>query len=330
MKAKGFTRFFSKLGFIFRKKSPEMLLAGGIVAAAGSVALAIGATMKLEKTIKKANIEIKIIKDKMADNNAIANKEYTIKDCKRELTKAYAKTVFKVAGLYLPSAVAFGASVASLLGSHNIMKGRLVGLAAAYTTLEKGYKGYRDRVAKKVGEEAEKDIFKNVYEEEKEVTVTDKDGSEKIVKKKIKTAHMDKDADFVYLFDSSNTNWTKHGRLNLDFLLGREKYLNQKLVAQGYLFLKDVYEHLDIEPGIIGERKMQAAHVLGWIYDPSDDSRDNYVSFGLADKEGNINKQTMDALRQGERDIWLEFNPDGDILTGANNAKTFMKYARIS
>ena len=80
---------------------------------------------------------------------------------------------------------------------------------------------------------------------------------------------------------------------------------------------------------MVGERKTQAARVLGWIYDPADDTIDSYVSFGLADKEGNLNQETMDMLRAGERSIYLEFNPDGDILTGSNGRKTFAKYARV-
>lgn len=323
MKGKTLMSVVHKVGFWTRRKSPELLLAGGIVAAGGAIFLAVKATLKLEGVVKQSNNNIKVVKDKMATG------EYDSKVLKKDLTKVYAKSAVRIGKLYLPAAAVFGASISALLGSHKIMKGRNAALAAAYTILDNGYKSYRERVARKIGDVAEKEVFRNIYDETKEVTTIDKDGNEKTTMKKVKTAHLDADSDFSYLFDESNPDWSKSGRSNLDFLLGKEKWLNQKLVAQGYLFLNDVYTTLGVEPGMVGERKTQAARVLGWIYDPADDTIDSYVSFGLADKEGNLNQETMDMLRAGERSIYLEFNPDGDILTGSNGRKTFAKYARV-
>ena len=329
MKGKKIMSVIHKVGFWTRRKSPELLLASGIIAAGGAIFLAIKATLKLEGVVKQSNAKIKFVKDKMADEDKLATGEYDIKLLKRDLTKVYAKSAAKIGKLYLPAAAVFGASISALLGSHKIMKGRNAALAAAYTILDNGYKSYRERVAQKIGDVAEKEVFRNIYDETKEVTTVDKDGNEKTTTKKVKTAHLDTDSDFSYLFDESNPDWSKSGRSNLDFLLGKEKWLNQKLIAQGYLFLNDVYTTLGVEPSMVGERKMQAARILGWIYDPEDDTIDSYVSFGLADKEGNLNQQTMDMLRAGERNVYLEFNPDGDILTGSNGRKTFTKYARV-
>lgn len=305
-----------------------MLLIAGIAATAGAILLSIKATLKLEDTLGKANQEIKQVKNKMKDENKLASGEYTLQSCKRELTKVYAKNVCNVLRLYIPTTMAFGVSISCLFGAHKIMKGRNIALAAAYTAMDNGWKNYRERVINKVGKETEREIFKNIYEEEREVTVIDKEGNEKTVTKKIKVPHMDKDNIYSYLFDSSNPDWSNSGRLNIDYLLGKEKYLNQRFIAQGYLFLHDIYAALGIEPGMIDERKLQASRVIGWIYDPVEDTGDNYISFGLSDKEGNLTKEAMDMLRYGERDVWLEFNPDGDILTGKNNGKTFMKYAK--
>lgn len=318
-----------RLGFWTRRKSPELLIVGSIITAGASVILAAKATTHIEKIVKPANDKIKVIHDKMNDDSKIASGEYSIAEGRKELVGVYSKTGWELTKLYGPSALAFSLSVASLLGSHKIMKGRNVALAAMYTTLENGYKGYRERVRAKIGETAEKEIFRNIYPEETLVTETDKKGNEKEVTKNVKTAHMDPDSDYGYLFDSSNPDWNRNGRLNIDYLLGKEKYLNQRLIAQGYLFLYDVYNELGIEPGFIGEKKLQASKVVGWIYDPEDPERDNYVSFGLADAMGNLTADAMEMLRQGERNVWLEFNPDGDILTGSHGKKTFMKYAKI-
>lgn len=318
-----------RLGFLARKNSPELLVVAGFATAAASIIFAIKSTTKLDEVVKPTSEKIKVVREKMNDDSKLASGEYSIMAGRKELTALYSKTAWNVTKLYSPSILLFSLSVTSILGSHKIMRGRNVALAAAYTTLENGYKNYRDRVRDKIGEKAEREIFRNIYTEEIETTEVDKKGNEKDVLKKVKHPHLDPDSDFVYLFDPSNPEWDKSGRLNIEFLLGKEKYLNQKLVSQGYLFLYEVYRELGVEPGMIGEKKLQASKILGWIYDPSDDTRDNYVSFGLADKEGNLTEESMEMIRSGERNVWLEFNPDGDILTGSDNRKTFMKFAKI-
>lgn len=324
------TRMANKTGFFLKKKSPELLVISGVISIGAAIFFAIKGTMKLEETLEKPNKDIQIVKEKLHDDNKLATGEYTVKDCNKELAIVYTKTIGKVIKLYLPTALFFGAAVSSLFGVHKILKGRNLALAAAYTALDNTYKKYRHKVIDKLGEEAEKNIFRNMYEDAKEVTSIDKDGNEIPEVKKINTPHVDKDSLFSYLFDASNVDWCNSGRLNLDYLLAKEKYLNQKLIAQGYLFLSDVHEALSIEPGVLGDKVIQAARVIGWIYDPDGNSTgDNYISFGISDKEGNLTKDAMEMLRRGERDIYLEFNPDGDILTGENNRKTFMKYAKL-
>lgn len=317
-----------RLGFWVRRNSPELLLLTGIVSAGAAVVLAVKATTKLEPVVETINNDIKVIKDKMNDDELLAKGEYSLADGKKELTRTYLKAGLKVGKLYAYTGVALAVSVGSMLGSHKILKGRNIALAAAYTTLENGYKNYRKRVQSAVGEKVENEIYKGYYGEDVEVITVDKNGNEKVTKKKVNTAHMGEDEGFSYLFDASNPDWNKNSTLNINYLLGKERYLNQKLISQGYLFLSDVYNALGIEPGMISNDKLQASKILGWIYDPSDDTRDNYVSFGLADAWGNLYESTMTAMKNGERNLWLEFNPDGDILTGKYNNKTFMKYAR--
>jgi len=210
----------NKVGFWTRRKSPELLVIASIFAAGASIVLAIKATTKVENILEPANKRIKDIHEKMADDNKLANGEYSISAGKKELFSVYSKTGWSLTKLYGPSAFAFSLSIAALLGSHKIMKGRNIALAAAYTTLENGYKNYRGRVRAKIGEQAEKEIFRNIYNEETLVTEVDKNGNEKEVMKKIKTAHMDPNTDYVYLFDSSNPDWHRNGRLNIDYLLG--------------------------------------------------------------------------------------------------------------
>jgi hypothetical protein len=323
------SQVFSRVGFWTRRKSPELLVAGAIVAAAGSIVLAIKATPKAEVVLQKANKDIKQIKADMNDDNKIANQEYSVALGKKELTRVYAKTSLELGKLYLPTAVGFTLTVASILTSHKIMQGRNVALAAAYTTLENGYRSYRERVADKVGEAAEKDIFRNVHSEEKEVTEVDKNGNEVTKTKKVKGPHVQVDSDFSVIYDHNASEWLRDTNMVLNNLAMKEKWLNQKLIYSGALFLHEVYEELGIDIHALGEQKALASRVLGWIYDPEDNSRDSYVSMGLFDKMGNRNEYAMNALRNNDQELFLEFNVDGDILTGNRGSKNFTKYRKV-
>jgi len=320
-----FTGFISKVGFWGKQKSPELLVAGAIIAAAGSIVLAVKATPKAELVVANANKKIKEIKQDMHDDNKLSNKEYSVSLGKKELTKVYAKTGLELGRLYLPTAIGFGLTVAGILGSHKIMKGRNMALAAAYTTLENGYRSYRERVAAKIGDLAEKDIFRDVREEEKEVV--DKDGN--LTKQLVKGPHVKADSDFTVMYDRTAHGWIRDTNMVLNQLAMKEKYLNMKLVYTGAMFLHEVYEELGIDISSLGDEKLQASRVLGWIYDPSDDTRDSYISMGLFDRFGNKNQYAMDSLRSNAQELFLEFNVDGDILTGKNGNKMFTQFRKV-
>jgi len=326
-------RTIHRVGFWTRKSSPELLIIGSILSAAASVFLACKATTKVDDILAPANQEIKNIHLLMTDDNKIASGEVTLPACKKELFRVYTKTAWGLIKIYAPAALLFGISVSANLGSHKIMKSRNIALAAAYSTLENGYRQYRDRVRAKIGDKAEGDIHRNVYSEDVTEIVTDKKGNEKEVTRSVKIPHIDPNSEFVYLFDESNPDWSRSGRINLDWLLARQRALNQDFMTRGYLFLYDVYRALGIQPEIIGARKLQASKILGWIYDPDHsgeigDSSSNWVSFGLTDQEGNLTNYAMEMLRGNEPCVWLEFNVDGDILTGSENRKVFSKYAK--
>lgn len=308
---------FNKISFWAKKNSPEILLTTGIVSAAAAIVLACMATPKAEKVVTETKTQIVDI------HTQIESTHYTEGVGKTHLRKLYTKSGLKLAALYAPAVLTFSLSVASMIGSHNILRGRNAALAAAFTTIKSGYDAYRERVKEKIGEKAENAI----YENRTETIVKEKDENGKTITKKISVPHADKDSDFSLLFDQTCVGWEKDSRLTLTFLLQNEQYCNEKLRAQGYLFLSDVYDSLGVTSGVVGKRKLQGSHVLGWIYDPNDKSRDNYVSFGLHDANGKLTEQAKLLQDYQEHYVYLNFNVDGDILTGDNNQKTFMDVA---
>lgn len=309
-------RTSGRVKFWGKRNTPELLVATGIVSAAGSVLLAIKATTKAEPVMEKANKDITEIKRKMNDANLLANNEYSKEAGRKDLAKSYGRTFVELGKLYGPSALCFGVSVTSILGSHKVMKGRMAGLAAAYTTMERAFENYRGRVRDKIGDKGELDIFQNNYGEKRDITITDKEGNEKEGKKKVKNPHTDIEDGFVWIFDATHPEWRRQGRVNLDYIIYVEKAVNDKLRLQGHMFLWDVFKILGAEPSQLGKEKLKASKVLGWIYDPEDPNLQNYISFGIADEMGNLYEHAMETLRGQGKDIFIELKPDGDILNG--------------
>lgn len=322
-----FVNAFNKTKFWTKKHSPELLIAGGIIMTAGAIVSACIATKKADKILEPATKQISDIHANLKDTFKINNEQVDVKEEKHKLAKVYAKTGGKLLLVYSPSILMFAASVSCILGSHNIMKGRNLALAAAYTTLDNGYKAYRKRVKEKLGDAAEEVIYKDIREENKEVA--DKNGELKT--KNTSTAHVTKNADpYCALYSCGNRGWERSAVLNYDYLMAQQAYLNHKLQSQGFLFLSDVYDALGFDANMLGVDKIRASHILGWIYDPKDFSRDNYVSFGLTDKHGLTKDPISAQIRSNEPDFWLEFNCDGDILNLSKdpNKKTFSQYAK--
>lgn len=319
-----------KFKFWFIKNAPTILITSGIVNSLASIIFASFATKKLPKVTTPVKKEIVRIHADIDTAESMADEKpeesaLLVKNYKTELRKLYVKTGFKIVGMYLPSALSFGLSTASIIGSHNIMKGRNAALAAAFTTLKGGYDAYRERVKEKIGDTAEEALYEGVSE--KKVTEVNENG--KKVTKTVKNIEDDKfDHDFSIFWGPGNTRYDKVlGEANLTTLLQIERTLNQLLEAQGYLFLSDVYEALGVSPNQLGKAKLQASRAIGWIYDRNNPNGDNYISFGLHDTNGEVTKAASRFAQGLEDFILLDFNYDGDILTGDYGARTFMDTA---
>ncbi len=321
------TKAFSEIKFWGTQHSPELLIASGIGLALSSVILACVATNKIKQPIERATIKIKDTHAAMNDSYKIQNGLYSVEEGRKELTKTYLKIAGKLLWTYTPAILTFGLSVSCILGSHKIMKGRNIALAAAYTTLENGYKAYRNRVKEKLGEEAEDALYKNITTETKQVQ--DKNGELKSTK--VNIPHLDQNSNpYSALYTCGNRGWERNAVLNYEFLMTQQSYLNRKLQAQGFLFLSDVYDALGFDASMLGADKIRASHILGWIYDLKDQSRDNYVSFGLTNPNDITKTNVQKQLESNEPSFWLEFNCDGDILNLNKdpNKKTFSNYAK--
>lgn len=298
------TRVIGKVKFKFKKHSPELLVGVGIVGVVASGVLACKATLKVNAVLEESKQNIDKIHEATEKGATAIGEEYTVEDSKKDLTITYTQTAVKLVKLYGPSVLLGGAAIAAIIGGHKILRTRNVALAAAYATVEKSFKDYRGRVVERFGEALDKELKYNIKSQEVEEIVVNEDGSEQVVKNTVTVVDPNNIDDTSRIWYEGNPGFTKDPEHNLRYLKLIQATMNDKLKAQGYLPLNDVYEALGFDKTSYGQ-------VLGWIYDEKNPIGDNFVDFGLYD----IHDENKIRFVNGkERAIILEFNHDGNIV----------------
>ena len=191
-------RTLGRANLTLRKYSPEILVAGGIVGTVVTTVMACKATTKLDSVLAEHEEKIKKTKE-YVEENGFDDKVYSEKDYKNDLTILYTKSAVSVLRLYAPS-IALGAlSITAILAGHNILRKRNVAIAAAYATIEQGFKDYRSRVVERFGEEVDHELRYNIRHDEIEETVKDeKTGKEKKIKKTVDVIDPNSLSDYAY------------------------------------------------------------------------------------------------------------------------------------
>jgi hypothetical protein len=174
---------------------------------------------------------------------------------------------------------------------------RNAAITAAYAVLDRGFREYRHRVESAYGSDRERELRYGLTEYE-DLVGTEK-GPMMVSSKNLMT----QGSIYARCFDETNRNWNRQHMYNQMFLASQQQFCNDKLRAQGHLFLNEVYDMLGID------RSKEGA-VVGWVWDTCDGSGDNYVDFGIfvGDRESG-----MRFARGYESSIWLDFNVDGII-----------------
>ena len=296
------SRTFYKVGFTLKKHSPTILAVAGTVGVVTSGVMACKATTKLSTILEEHEENVEKIHDYVDEHGY--SEDYTEKDGKKDITIVYTQTGIKLVKLYAP-AVALGTiSIAAMLGSNHILRKRNIALTAAYTTIERSFKSYRNRVIDRFGEKLDEELLYNIKTKDVEETVVDEDGKEKTTKKTVDIIDINDIEDYSRLFYEGNPGWDPDPRFTMMFLKEQQRYANKLLKKRGYLFLNEVYKMLGFS--IIPE-----GQYIGWIYDEENPIGDNRVDFGLLDTE---DIDTIRFFNGDERAVLLKFNHDGNIL----------------
>lgn len=298
-----FSRAIHNVGFQLKKYSPEIMAVAGVVGMVTSAVMACKATTKASEIIDETKTSVSMIHDLVADQ-AVPESEYSEEDSKRDLVIVYSKAAMKFAKLYGPSLIIAGLSAGSILSSTTILRKRNIAIGTAYTALDRSFRTYRDRVIEKFGEDFDKELKYGTTTKVIEETTVDENGNEKTETKTVKIADPNNYSIYARFYDDGCAGWTKSPEYNLIFLKQQQNWANEKLKANGRLFLNEVYEMLGIPKTVIGQR-------VGWVYDENNPVGDNFVDFGIYDL---YNEKARDFVNGYERTILLDFNVDGDIL----------------
>ena len=292
-----------RIGFKIKKASPEIMVVAGVVGVVTSTVMACKATTKVNDILEETRKQVDDVHN-VLDSDVISADEYTNDDAKKDLAIIYTQTGVKLIKLYAPSVLVGALSITGILASHKILKKRNVALTAAYATIDRSFKEYRGRVVERFGKELDRELRYNIKAQEIEEKTVDNDGNETIEKKTVSVVDPNMYSDYARIFDNGSMGWTKDPEYNLMFLKLQQNQANDRLRAQGYLFLNDVYDMLGIP-------RTKAGQIVGWIYDEDNPVGDNFVDFGIYDI---YNEKACDFVNGRERSIVLDFNVDGNIL----------------
>ena len=302
------TRTCGKVKLNAIKHSPEILLAAGIISGAAALVFAVKETLKAEEILDEHNDKIiKIADAREAVEGTEDEGEYTLEDVKKDKVRAYVQTGWAFAKLYAPTAIFAGLSLTCILTSHGIMRKRNLALAATMATVQKAFDEYRGRVVRDLGKDMDEHFLYDTIEKGTEVKTVDDKGKEKTKIEKYPAPT--KTSVYGRFFDEANDNFEKDGCANYRFVRSQMLYLQQKLIANGYLFLNDVYKALGFPITIAGQS-------AGWIYDFN--NRDNtIIKFrGFDVNEVNNSPEVMAFMNGYERNCLIDFeNIRNDILT---------------
>lgn len=300
------SRSLHKVGFKFKKHSPEILIVAGTVGAVASAVMACKATLKVNEIVEETKETVDKIHEGVAEQKKLPDgTEYTQEMANQDLLVVYAQTGWKFVKLYGPSVVLGVVSLGCMIGSNQILRKRNVALAAAFKAVDTSFKEYRGRVVERFGEKLDRELRYNIKAKEVEEIVVDEDGNETTVTKTVEV--MDPNSVhniYSIIFDDGNTGWSKNAELNKVFLIQQQEAANFRLKTQGILTLNEVYD-------MLGAPRTAYGQVAGWVYTGDDTAGDDFVDFGIFDI---YNENARDFINLREKTVILDFNCIGNIL----------------
>lgn len=303
---KAFTPVIRRTNQILKLKAPAICLGAGII---GGVTAAVIAVKNTPAVIdaKKSFKESMEIADECREKGSFIDKEdaevsYSLETYHNDAKVILGRKYLAYMKAYAP-AIGLGClSIVMILTSHKLLVARNAALTATVASVSEAFKRYRNNVKAEYGNEVDYNMRHSVVSEKVKETVTDPVTEKKSVVTKTVRKRRDGDlpwrSDYARCYDEFCKSYTRNPTTNYFHLKAIQEIANNKLNMDGYLFLNDVYELLNIDKTLAGSE-------MGWIKGTDrnpNEYGDSYVDFGFMRDTRFVNGD--------EASVWLDFNVD--------------------
>lgn len=282
-------RVGARSSLILKMHSPKILFGVGVVGLVGTIATAARAGERTAWIAEEHKEDYKN-NDEMLESERITKESHT-----KNKVFLYTITTKKLAKVWWPVAACSVVTIAAFGSSNYILTKRVIGLVAAYKSLDEGFSLYRDRVINELGPDKDREFRHGV---QTKTLVKDTDTGP--VKHEVRRVAPGTPSIYARYFDETSSKWERNPDNNFIFLKANQNYLNDLLVTRGHIFLNEVY-------ALLGMEHSPAGAVVGWVLNAGGD---NYIDFGIFDAD---NPRARAFVNGHEGSILLDFNVDGVI-----------------
>lgn len=287
------TNALGKTSLILKKHAPDILLGLGLVGMVGVAVEAVKAGKKHEQVRERVERTIHHEVENLNASMDMNSVEY-----KQELGKVYIQAGMSWAKLYGPMVALQTASFVALVAAHMQNKKRIGSLVAAYSVVDQAFKSYRGRVVEKLGEEKDAEFMYGKPERRTYEELDENGNTQKVKGKKYKLQGA---SAYAAYFDEYSLVYRRDPALNQFALLAIQSMMNDKLQAEGHVFLNEVWDELGIP-------RTPEGQLVGWVKDIEGREADGYIDFGL------YSPMNEDFMRGLDDVAIIDPNVDGNVL----------------
>lgn len=291
------TRAYGAARLALKANAPTIMVVSGVGSMGVAAVLGAKQTLLVEAVMEKHTPDL----EKIRMGQSLQLDSYTQENAQQDRFRVYARAGVDLGKLYAVPAVCFVGGAALVFGGHRMLLKRNATLALAFTGLKGAFDKYRDRVVDQFGHDADQAFLHGATLKE---VIDEKTGKVET----IATRDWEESATDPYnrVFEQGATDeWQPDLGINKMFIANQQRFAQQRLNRQGYLYLSDVYKSL-------GFPESDISRVVGWkVTRLPDGTKDvPFVDFGL-------DKPMPDDWKYNrEHAIYLDFNCQGLIVGG--------------